>query len=150
MYGAMALFLALNCADIEKSDDVPNPPIVLKAARVFDGVADQPHQGWVVVVQGDRIQSAGPSADVAIPANARVLELAGMTLLPGLIDAHSHLLLHPYNEASWNDQVLKESAALRIARATVHARKTLAAGFHAKGPRHGGRWLRRCGDQASN
>jgi imidazolonepropionase-like amidohydrolase len=52
-----------------------------------------------------------------------------MTLLPGLIDAHSHLLLHPYNEATWNDQVLKEPYALRVCRATNHARRTLLAGF---------------------
>jgi imidazolonepropionase-like amidohydrolase len=62
-------------------------------------------------------------------AGARVIDLPGMTVLPGLIDAHSHLLLHPYNEASWNDQVLREPLALRIARATVHARATLLAGF---------------------
>jgi imidazolonepropionase-like amidohydrolase len=129
MYGALSLVLALGSASIEGTDEGPKPPIVLKAARVFDGLADRPHEGWIVVVQGDRIENAGPAADITIPANGRVMDLAGMTLLPGLIDAHSHLLLHPYNEASWNDQVLKESAALRIARATVHARRTLEAGF---------------------
>jgi imidazolonepropionase-like amidohydrolase len=128
MYGTLSLLLALGCASAEKTEEV-RPPLVLKPARVFDGVADQPHQDWVVVVEGDRIASAGPAAEVTLPANARTLDLAGMTLLPGLIDAHSHLLLHPYDEASWNDQVLKEPAALRIARATVHARKTLEAGF---------------------
>src|SRR5437667_5789524 len=51
------------------------------------------------------------------------------TVLPGLIEAHSHLLLHPYNEATWNDQVLKEPLALRVCRATSHARSTLLAGF---------------------
>jgi imidazolonepropionase-like amidohydrolase len=57
------------------------------------------------------------------------LELKGATLLPGLIEGHSHLFLHPYNEVSWNDQVLKESRAERVARAVVHARETLLAGF---------------------
>jgi imidazolonepropionase-like amidohydrolase len=52
-----------------------------------------------------------------------------MTLLPGLIDAHTHLLLHPYNEATWDDQVLKQPQALRVCRATNHARNTLLAGF---------------------
>lgn len=70
----------------------------------------------------------GPGGDVNA-AGARVIELPGMTLLPGLIDAHSHLLLHPYNETPWDDQVLREPLALRVARATVHARATLLAGF---------------------
>ena len=102
---------------------------VLKPARVFDGIEPKPHTGWVVVVKGERINAAGPEAKVAIPSAARVLTLDGMTLLPGLIDAHTHLLLHPYNEAKWDDQVLKEALALRVCRATNHARSTLLAGF---------------------
>ena len=81
-----------------------------------------------MLVRGDRIAAVGPTADVNA-VGARVIDLPGMTLLPGLIDAHSHLLLHPYNETSWNDQVLREPLALRVARATVHARATLLAGF---------------------
>src|SRR5205085_4488626 len=72
---------------------------------------------------------AGPASDVQAPSDARVIELPGLTLLPGLIEAHSHLFLHPYNETSWEDQVLKEPLALRVARATNHARNTLLAGF---------------------
>ncbi|HEV8071859.1 MAG TPA: amidohydrolase family protein [Planctomycetaceae bacterium] len=105
------------------------PPLVLKPARVFDGVSDQVHEGWVVVVRGERIEQAGPEANVKVPDGARVVELPGMTLLPGLIEAHSHMFLHPYNETSWDDQVLKESLAERICRATQHARATLMAGF---------------------
>jgi imidazolonepropionase-like amidohydrolase len=104
-------------------------PLVLKPARVFDGVNDQAHEGWIVVVRGERIEKAGPKADVAVPEGARVIELPGMTLLPGLIEAHSHMFLHPYNETSWDDQVLKESLAERVCRATQHARATLLAGF---------------------
>jgi imidazolonepropionase-like amidohydrolase len=55
--------------------------------------------------------------------------LPGTTLLPGLIEGHGHILLHPYNETSWNDQVLKEPESYRVALATVHTRKTLEAGF---------------------
>jgi len=102
---------------------------VLKPARVFDGVEPKPHTGWVVVVKGEGISAAGPEAKVPVPPGARVLTLDGMTLLPGLIDAHTHLLLHPYNEAKWDDQVLKEALALRVCRATNHARSTLLAGF---------------------
>ncbi|HEX2719265.1 MAG TPA: amidohydrolase family protein [Gemmatimonadaceae bacterium] len=102
-------------------------PTVLRPARVFDG--NEMHEGWVVVVRGERIERAGPPAQANVPADARVVDLPGMTLLPGLIDAHSHVLLHPYDETPWNDQVLREALALRVARATNHLRATLLAGF---------------------
>ena len=100
---------------------------VLRPDRVFDG--ERMHEGWVVVVHGSVIEQAGAEAAVKVPSGAVLLELKGATLLPGLIEGHSHLFLHPYNEVSWNDQVLKESRAERTARATVHARATLLAGF---------------------
>src|SRR6476620_9293967 len=103
-------------------------PILIKPARVFDG-RGATHEGWVVLVRGERIAAAGPAADVRAPDGARTIELPGMTLLPGLIDAHSHLLLHPYNEALWDDQVLKESLTVRVCRATKHARDNLLSGF---------------------
>jgi len=100
---------------------------LLRPARVFDGVDPRPHEGWAVLVRGDRIEAVGPG--LAAPAGATVIDLPGTTLLPGLIEGHSHLFLHPYNEASWDDQVLREPLALRTARATVAARDTLMAGF---------------------
>ena len=102
---------------------------VLKPARVFDGESAQPHEGWVVIVRGQRIEAAGPAASVTVPPGAETIDLPGMTVLPGLIDAHSHVLLHPYNETSWNDQVAHEPLALRVARATVSLKATLDAGF---------------------
>ena len=90
--------------------------VVLKPARVFDGIAM--HEGWAVRISGNRIDAAGPADGVSAPA-AEVVELTGTTLLPGLIEGHSHVLLHPYNEASWNDQVLKESLGLRTSRGQV-------------------------------
>ncbi|MFN2566566.1 MAG: amidohydrolase family protein, partial [Gemmatimonadaceae bacterium] len=104
-------------------------PILLVPARVFDGVTARPHDGWAVLVRGERIEAVGPRGQLRVPADAATIDLPGATLLPGLIDAHSHLLLHPYNETSWDDQVLHESLALRVARATNHARATLLAGF---------------------
>jgi len=104
-------------------------PVVLRADRVFTAEDRQAHAGWVVVVEGQRIVQVGSSAAVAMPAGARVIDLPGATLLPGLIDAHSHVFLHPYNEALWDDQVLKESTAYRVLRAANHARDTLLAGF---------------------
>jgi imidazolonepropionase-like amidohydrolase len=105
-----------------------SPPAVtvLRPARVFDGEAM--HEGWAVRVNGNRIEAAGPAKDVAI-AGVRVVDLPGTTLLPGLVEAHSHVLLHAYNETPWNDQVLREGLALRAARAVNHLRATLNAGF---------------------
>ncbi len=104
-------------------------PVVLRPARVFDGVAAEPHEGWVVVVRGEKIEAAGPAGDVKVPDGARTIDLPKMTLLPGLIDAHTHVLLHPYNEAKWDDQVLREPYALRVCRATNHLRALLLSGF---------------------
>ncbi|WP_311136546.1 amidohydrolase family protein [Hymenobacter cellulosilyticus] len=100
---------------------------MLRPAAVFDG--ETMHPGWAVLVEGSTIKAAGPAAQITAPAGARTVELPGQTLLPGLIEGHSHLLLHPYNETTWNDQVLQESQALRVARATAHARATLLAGY---------------------
>lgn len=95
--------------------------------RVFDG--KEMHDNWAVVVTGNKITEVGPISKITKPRGATTLDLGGTTLLPGMIEAHSHLLLHPYHETSWNDQVMKESDAYRVARATVHAQKTLMAGF---------------------
>lgn len=103
--------------------------MVLKPARVFDGVAAEPHSGWVVVVKEGAIVEAGLSEKVGEPEGARVVTLPNATLLPGLIEAHSHVLLHPYDEAPWDDQVLKEPLALRVCRATNHLRLDLLSGF---------------------
>lgn len=102
-------------------------PVVLQPDAVFDGTDPVPHKGWQVVVEGDRIVSAGPAG--AIPAGAQVIALPGTTLLPGLIEGHGHLFLHPYNQTPWDDQVLHESLALRTARAVAQASATLLAGF---------------------
>ena len=106
----------------------PEPaPLLLRPAAVFDGVDGKTHAGWQVLVRGDRIVAVGP--DLAVPAGARTVDLAGDTLMPGMIEGHGHLFLHPYDEASWDDQVLHEPLALRTARAVANARATLRAGF---------------------
>jgi len=97
---------------------------ILKPARVFDG--DAMHEGWAVRVRGDRIDAVG--ADVAA-AGAKTIDLPATTLMPGLVEGHSHVLLHWYSETSWTDQVSREGLALRVARATNHLRSTLLAGF---------------------
>src|ERR1700716_3773836 len=102
-----------------------DPAYMLKPTRVFDGVDPKPHEGWAVLVRGDRIEAAGPN--VPAPPDATVVDLPGDTLMPGLIEGHSHLFLPPYNETPWDDQVLHEPLALRTARATVAAKATLMA-----------------------
>jgi imidazolonepropionase-like amidohydrolase len=100
---------------------------LLRPDRIFDG--HEMHERWVVLVREERIAAVGPRGSLQPPTYARTIELPGMTLLPGLIEGHSHLLLHPYDETQWRDQVLRESQSLRVARATVHARESVLAGF---------------------
>jgi len=100
---------------------------LLKPDRIFDG--QQIHNGWWVLVKGRRIEAVGESSTISAPSSAKIIDLKGMTLMPGMIEGHSHMFLHPYNETSWNDQVLTESRAERTARAVVHAKATLMAGF---------------------
>ena len=100
--------------------------LILVDALVFDGQRMQ--KDWVVVCEEGTISYAGPKdAFQGDLKNAHSLE--GHTVLPGMIEGHSHLLLHPYNETSWNDQVLKESYTERALRGANHALKTLQAGF---------------------
>ena len=124
MKSACACLFAIACGVVVTAQPAS---IVLRPDRVFDGEGSR--QGWVVVVRGERVEAAGPAASTTAPAGARTIDLPGTTLLPGLIEGHSHLLLHPYNETSWNDQVLREALALRVARAVNHARDTLLAGI---------------------
>lgn len=100
---------------------------LLKPDRVFDG--QNMHEGWWVLIKDNHIEAVGESGNFKVLPNAEVLDLKGMTLMPGMIEGHSHLFLHPYNETPWNDQVLTESRAERTARAVDHARATLMAGF---------------------
>jgi len=123
----MRIILVLFCLLIAHALPAQPSAILLRPERVFDGV--EMHAGWVVLVRDSLIAAAGPAASVAAPADARVVELPGATLMPGMIEGHSHLLLHPYNETSWDDQVLREPPSVRVARGTVHARATLMAGF---------------------
>ena len=126
---SVTLLLPLNNQDRPTQTAPPETIYLLKPAAVFDGTTAQLHRDWVVVVRGEKIESAGAASGLQVPAGAKTIDLPGLTLLPGLIEAHSHVLLHPYSETVWNDQVAKESLSLRVARATNHLRNTLQAGF---------------------
>jgi hypothetical protein len=110
------------------SDTAGAAPTLIVPEAVWDGVSDAPSPGWVVLVRGNRIEAAGPKGSVGVPSGAIRIELPGTTLIPGLIEGHSHLFLHPYNEATWDDQVLREPLGQRMARAVASAAATLHAG----------------------
>ena len=126
---SLLLFLCLTLAFPITQTRQPEAVYLLKPARVFDGDSADLHEGWVVLVRGEKIEAVGPTTNVKTPADAKTIDLPGLTLMPGLIEAHSHVLLHPYSETVWNDQVAHESLSLRVARATNHLRNTLLAGF---------------------
>jgi imidazolonepropionase-like amidohydrolase len=102
--------------------------ILLRPARVWTADFESPHEGLAVLVRGNRIDTVARAETIAADG-AKVIDLPGLTLMPGLMDLHSHLFLYPYNITRWDDQVLKESEAYRTARAVQHARQTLASGF---------------------
>jgi imidazolonepropionase-like amidohydrolase len=126
---AVGLLLAAFSVRTWAQPGAPSEPaatVILKAAHIFDGVTM--HDGWAVRVKGDRIEAVGPSASID-SSGARIVDLGSTTLMPGLVEGHSHVLLHAYSETVWNDQVAHEGLALRVARATNHLRATLMAGF---------------------
>jgi imidazolonepropionase-like amidohydrolase len=102
---------------------------LLRPERVWTADDGTVHAGWVVLVEGERIVAVGAPESVHAPSDSKVIDLPGMTLLPGLIDLHSHVFLHPYNETPWNDQVLREPLPYRTLEAGQHAKATLMAGF---------------------
>jgi imidazolonepropionase-like amidohydrolase len=120
------LFIASISSTFFLSAQQTDKYILLKPTKVFDG--ETMHEGWVVLVKNNKIEQAG-AMNFKLPAGSAVIELKNCTILPGLIEGHSHLFLHPYNETSWDDQVLKESRAERTARAVEHANATLMAAF---------------------
>lgn len=124
LLGAMVA-LALPCA----ARAAEPARYLLEPAAVWTAGEAAPHAGWVVAVEGDRIVGVGPKGSVATPAGAQVIPLPGQTLIPGLIELHSHLLLHAYNETLWDDQVLKEAPTYRVLRAGRDATRTLMSGF---------------------
>lgn len=132
--GFFLVVLMLGCTAPAAPETSPHQqavktPILLYPERVFDSIGGQLRDHWAVLVTGNQVTAAGPGAEIKAPADVLRIELPEMTLLPGLMDLHSHIFLHPYNEALWDDQVLKEPVAYRSVRAVNHVKDTLLAGF---------------------
>ena len=123
----LGLAAALAASTAPAAPDAAKTLLLLRPAQVFDGIDGKAHPGWQVLVEGNTISAVGPN--LAVPAGAKIIDLPGETLLPGLIEGHGHMFLHSYNETSWDDQVLHEPLALRTARAVAQAKATLMAGF---------------------
>jgi imidazolonepropionase-like amidohydrolase len=133
---ALAAWTAVSATAVRRQEKRPNAATqpepaswLLRPQAVFDATSEQAHAGWVVLVTGDKIAAVGSPSSVTVPRGARTIELPGTTLLPGLIEGHTHVFLHPYNETPWNDQVLKEPEAYRTILAARHCEMTLLAGF---------------------
>ena len=124
--GKPLLLFAISLLSITDTN-AQSPTYYITADIIFDG--EQMHANWAVVVKANKIIAAAPKEKLTKPADAIAVYYPGSTLTPGLIEGHSHILLYPYNKTSWDDQVTKETDAYRTARATVHVKKTLLAGF---------------------
>jgi imidazolonepropionase-like amidohydrolase len=125
--GALAALLLAGASTVMAAS--PKGDVLLLPDRVWTADGDAAHPGWAVLVHDGAIAAVGPAASIQAPAGAQRIALPGTTLTPGLIDLHSHVFLHPYNETLWNDQVLKEPQDYRTLEAAAHARATLLAGF---------------------
>jgi imidazolonepropionase-like amidohydrolase len=121
----LACALACPQPTVEAAD---HAAYLLRPQQVWNGTDATAHAGWAVLVRDGAIVSVGPAGSIDA-GDAQRVDLPGTTLVPGLIDLHSHLFLHPYNETPWNDQVLKEPEAYRTLEAAQHARDTLLSGF---------------------
>jgi imidazolonepropionase-like amidohydrolase len=107
----------------------PAPPLLLTGAKVLAPTGDHWLEGMDALVRDGHIARIAPSGRIEAPAGARRIDLAGDYLIPGLMDLHTHLLLHPYDETPWDDQVLRESLELRTIQGVTHAKATVDAGF---------------------
>jgi len=126
---SLGLALAAHAADESSAPAQAAKSIVLVPDAVWDGVSEKPARGWVVLVRGSRVEGVGSGDTVRAPADAERIALPGATLIPGILEGHAHLFLHPYNETLWDDQVHKEPFAFRVVEAVAHARATLEAGI---------------------
>src|SRR5690349_3630646 len=127
----VVLAFALIASAQDKASKPAQPYTVIRAGTLIDGKSDSPRRNQVIVVHGNRIESVSDAPSAKIPAGATVLDLSSATVLPGLIDAHTHIFLQGEDPAQggYDVNILKYPASLRAARATVSVRRALEQGF---------------------
>ena len=128
-----ALFLAfvLNAVAQERTAPAAQSVTVIRAGTLIDGKSDKPRRDQVIVIRGKRIESVSDAASAKTPVGASVIDLSQQTVLPGLIDSHTHIFLQGEDPAKggYDVNILTAPLALRAARATVAARRALEQGF---------------------
>jgi imidazolonepropionase-like amidohydrolase len=128
---AAALLLLLAASIAFAQSPPPEPVTVIRAGTLIDGVSAAPRRNQAIVIRGGRVESVGDWSDGRVPAGAKVVDLSSATVLPGLIDSHTHVFLQGEvpAEGGYDAQLLKQGLALRAARATIAARRALEQGF---------------------
>jgi len=127
----LILSLILTSAAAQQAGSPPAQVTVIHAGTLIDGKSDKPRHDQVVVIRGNRIESVSDAANAKTPAGATVIDLSQATVLPGLIDSHTHIFLQGEDPAQggYDANILSAPLALRAARATVAARRALEQGF---------------------
>jgi imidazolonepropionase-like amidohydrolase len=131
-YGWILLLASVIPAAAQQKDNAPSESwTVIRAGSLIDGKSAAPRRDQAIVIHGNRIDSVGDAATAKIPAGATVIDLSKATLLPGLIDSHTHIFLQGEDPAQggYDANILNAPLALRAARATVSARRALEQGF---------------------
>ena len=131
-YGWILLLAAVIPAAAQQKDNAASESwTVIRAGSLIDGKSAAPRRDQVIVIHGNRIESVSDAATAKIPAGAAVIDLSKATLLPGLIDSHTHIFLQGEDPAQggYDANILNAPLALRAARATVSARRALEQGF---------------------
>ena len=133
---ACLLFVCMTVAVVAPAQEKDSAPAlhaftVIRAGTLIDGKSDTPRHDQVIFIRGNRIDSVSDAAKAQVPAGAKVIDLSHATVLPGLIDSHTHIFLQGEDPAQggYDANILRYPLALRAARATVSARRALEQGF---------------------
>ena len=139
----LILAIVISAAAQQKDNRASESWTVIRAGSLIDGKSDKPRHDQVIIIKGNRIESVSDAATAKIPADATVIDLSKATLLPGLIDSHTHIFLQGEDPAQggYDANILNAPLALRAARATVAARRAWGSSRTNSPNRRGGNTL---------